>query len=741
MAMMLCTVLTVIAAGSIVAAVDSNTSADAPVDPKGSTAVGKIVTLLTDTRDQAAEELYQEEKTYTKFVHFCDDTKEEKNDAIAKGKQSEENLEAKLVSEAAKIVARTQDISDANKAIEGLKEDIAKLVEARAETKATYATNKQDMDTAIEALDNAVRSVQNSKEPLSLLQLPEVKKATALANFLGLGSQAAEKLLFHEEAAQEVVQTSKDDKDWREIGSTGSAVQETLEKFRDELRDKRNEADLAEMKSKATFSNEKQAKDIEVAQQEKILEDNTALKGTAEAEKANAEQDLALTVKNLKDDNDYLSETTKLCADKKAAWTQRKATREGEIEAIDKAIGIMEEGMEVNKSYKDSGLLETSSSVETAARPISDHKDALLLAEVAAEEAEAPTRNLRAGFLQLHSMESQRKAPSGTSLSQQIASMLRSKSIELKSPALLAVSREAAAVKGEDPLAKIKDLLGTVISDLEAKNEDKLVQCEENTAAEKEKRDTAFAAVKKANTAMASAEAKRDMLAENIRLTEKQLAELKANKDKAQEIRDQEKAENAHAVQEATQGVAAVTSAIEVLKTFYDSAAKKTAVEHSADVGKETSIKKDAPDAGFDSSKAYHGKGQNAAIFGMLEVIKSDFDQTLTETKADEEQAAQEHEEFLDENTASKEEKEAAKKEMETDKTTEETTHIKEEGELKAESKALKNALEQLAILDKMCRVQDQAQKRLDARKAEMDALTEAIDYLDKMFPNLSSAQ
>jgi len=741
MAMMHLAVLLAVVAGSIVAADDALAAVLA--DPKASTAVGKIVTLLTDTRNEAEEELYQEEKTYTKFEHFCADTIEEKTAAISKGDLRQEALEATIADQKAKIAARTAAIEEAEEAIAGLEEEIAKLVKARGDAKAIYQTNSRDMDTAIEALENAVRSVQNSKEPVSFLQLPEVKKAAALANFLGLGSRAAEKLLFHEEETDTAKAKDTGDEDTgelREIGSSASEMQETLETFREELRDARNDADMEEMKAKSAFASAKQRKEFAVAAQKKILDDNEALLGTAKSKKASADHNLAVTKKNLKDDNAYKSETESLRKDKKAAWDQRSATRKGEIEAIDEAITIMKEGMAVNASQDQEGLLATSSSVQIAKRQISSHRDALLLAEAAAEAAEAPSRNLRAGFLQLRSVESKRKTPSGTSLAQKIASMLRSKSIELKSPALLAVSRETAAMKEEDPLAEIKALLGNVVKDLESQNEDKLIYCEEETKKQEGKRDTADTEVTNRNNNMAAAEAERDKQMELFEQYDAEMDALEAEKAKAQAIRDQEKANNDHAEAEATAGKEAVANAIEVLKLFYDGAKEKTAVEHSEDVGKESSVDKDAPDAGFDSGKAYQGSGQSASIFGMLEVILSDFTETLTETKANEIKAAADHKTFLDDNAAEYKDKEDDKKEANSAKVAAEEELIKDGEALKVQSEALMNALTQLAILNKDCLVQGQAEDRIEKRKAEMDALKEGIEYLDKMFPNLSSA-
>merc|ERR1719157_377979 len=103
--------------------------------------------------------------------------------------------------------------------------------------------------------------------------------------------------------------------------------------------------------------------------------------------------------------------------------------------------------------------------------------------------------------------------------------------------------------------------------------------------------------------------------------------------------RKAEKAENANTVSEAKAGLGAVNMAIDILDKFY-----KTSAKAKVDLSLEQGPMDDAPDAGFDNGEAYQGAGaESGGIIGMMEVIASDFQRTMSETKAAEKQAAKEH--------------------------------------------------------------------------------------------------
>merc|ERR1719465_201035 len=69
----------------------------------------------------------------------------------------------------------------------------------------------------------------------------------------------------------------------------------------------------------------------------------------------------------------------------------------------------------------------------------------------------------------------------------------------------------------------------------------------------------------------------------------------------------------------------------------------------------------DAPGAGFEIGEAYTGAGgESGGILGMMDVIKSDFERTISETEKAEKKASTDHRNFMTETGKSLAEKEMA---------------------------------------------------------------------------------
>merc|ERR1719420_2703326 len=110
------------------------------------------------------------------------------------------------------------------------------------------------------------------------------------------------------------------------------------------MEDKREEIEKEEM-------NAKHAYDMIVADLTDQIESNTeasakktAQKGAAGENKAQAESDLAVAKTSLAEDQKFLSDLTQECEQKELDFNKRQEVRQGEIEAIQKAIEIMSSG-------------------------------------------------------------------------------------------------------------------------------------------------------------------------------------------------------------------------------------------------------------------------------------------------------------------------------------------------------------------------------------------------------------
>merc|ERR1719460_2741335 len=99
--------------------------------------------------------------------------------------------------------------------------------------------------------------------------------------------------------------------------------------------------------------------------------------------------------------------------------------------------------------------------------------------------------------------------------------------------------------------------------------------------------------------------------------------------------------------------------AIDILDKFY-----KTSAKAKVDLSLAQGPLDDAPDAGFKTGEAYQGAGaESGGIIGMMEVIQSDFERTISETQKAEAAAKKEHLEFMTETSKSLAEKNMASKE------------------------------------------------------------------------------
>merc|ERR1712113_1134365 len=155
---------------------------------------------------------------------------------------------------------------------------------------------------------------------------------------------------------------------------------------------------------------------------------------------------------------------------------------------------------------------------------------------------------------------------------------------------------------------------------------------------------------------MAKLESDRDRLVEEILILSQGIFDLQTARSNATSERDTEKAQNEAAIQEAQEGWAALNTCIELLDRFY-----KTMSKNTVDLSLVQGPLDDAPDSGFKRGEAYTGAQSEAGgILGMLEVMKSDFIRTVSETQQAEAIAEQDHLDFMTESGKALAQKEEA---------------------------------------------------------------------------------
>lgn len=235
-------------------------------------------------------------------------------------------------------------------------------------------------------------------------------------------------------------------------------------------------------------------------------------------------------------------------------------------------------------------------------------------------------------------------------------------------------------------------------------------------------RDYRMASVLKLNAQLKALGVDEEELESEMGELDKSLTSLKADLKTATEDRKAERVENLKTLKDARTGLAAVSEGMKILKIFYKQAA--TALLQASPVDA------DAPDV---AAGSYTGNQDSSkAIIGLLEVIQSDFQRTVTNTQKTEDKSAAEFVEF--ERTlkadigGSQTKRELDDQDLEVTK-----VNIKKVTEdMKSNMGMLDSALKELEELKPMCVDSGMSyEERVKKREEEIDALNKALCMLD----------
>eukprot|EP00441_Pelagodinium_beii_P044159 CAMPEP_0197651840 /NCGR_PEP_ID=MMETSP1338-20131121/34079_1 /TAXON_ID=43686 ORGANISM="Pelagodinium beii, Strain RCC1491" /NCGR_SAMPLE_ID=MMETSP1338 /ASSEMBLY_ACC=CAM_ASM_000754 /LENGTH=688 /DNA_ID=CAMNT_0043226581 /DNA_START=97 /DNA_END=2163 /DNA_ORIENTATION=+ len=679
-------------------------------EPKKSAAFDAILKLLEDTSAKIEKENYTEVKTWNKFATWCSETKSEKTEAIATGEAAIQSLTAGIAQSKSETEIAESDITALEGDISDLGEQKKAAAKARKTELASYSENNKDVQDAIAGLDKALEEMK-AKKSASLLQQGSfsrtVRAAAVLASSLGLKAGKALD-----------VDTDED--------FSYQGILDMLEELQKNFRDSKNEADLKEAKAVSAYNLAVQARENMLKDKKQELDEKKALVASTATSMAQAKRQLSEAEKMLTDDETYLNETKDMCGAKNQTFQQRQAMREEEAAALLQAVSILEETANGTAADTSGPVL-----VEIAEIRVRDPE---ILAEAAAEAVELESSEKPRIAL----IEKEVKSKPGNlrrqGLSPAVADDEQSKKREdiaallSKTAEKLHSSRIAELVTKvrTDPLKTIKDMISKMIAKLQSQASESQTQkafCDKEIGEAETKRDTSSAKVTKDNTALSATTARRDKLAEELVAINLTLVSLNKKENESTEIRAEEANESAEAISEAKAAVQGVESALQVISGFYSKA---------KDVALLGQPSKDAPESEDD---AYAGdQAGSKGIIGMLEVLRDNFKRTITETKSQEEEAADEHRKLLEEISVSRAENTEAKRVKIQFKLDAEDEISQLDTSLEQATASMKSALVQLSSLETECGIGANYDKRKAARAEEIEDLKAVIKIFDDLF-------
>jgi len=684
-------------------------------------AVNKVITMLEDLSAQVLAEGEKEAAAYNKFACFCKDSTTEKSDAITKGQDDKESLSARIESLNEKRDDLDEKIETYTDEIATAEKELAEATSERHATLAVYEKNAADLEGALAAIAGAIDVLKSSKNP-ALVQLQSVAKtlqtATILADALGLKSAKGLAFLHQPEVEME------------DYKFHSSSVIETLEGLRKDFRSTKNDVDADEVKSVAEFSALKQEKIDYIKAKNLELDEARSQKEKTSSAISMATEELTTVAADLLDNQQYLSELAQLCEARAKTWDQRSRVRADELSALTSATTIIKTGVSENTSANAVRFAQQGVRVKMASE--NAHNPEIMEAfEAEAEAAEGSPSFLQKRMVKAKSLLvalSRHSSGDPDAAKNAVMDLLHSQGTKLHSTLLIGLANQIKA----DPFAKVKKLIQDLIERLLQEAADEANQkgwCDKATADAEQKRTYAVEKVAELNSQSAELEATIAKLSEELEVLGVEIPELEQKQEDATAMRKEEKSENQATVMEAEAGLEAVNEAIYILDKFY-----KTAAKESVDLGLvQKGPLDDAPDSGFDNGEAYTGAGgESGGILGMLDVIKSDFERTISTTNKAEATNEKEYQKFMTESGKSLAEKKMAE-EQKTNQKDDAITELESADEdLRSQTDILKVSIRELLELKPTCVDTGMSyEERVARREDEIESLKKALCVLE----------
>jgi len=638
------------------------------------TPIQKVIELMEGMLEKGKAEKHDEQVQFAAYKQFCDSTTGMKKSAIKKENERIASLKADIQLYTEIAAKLTKEVAGHDEDISIWKSDMKAATSVRETEKSNYAETHKDYSESIDALKRAIAVLQKQAvdRPQALLELSTIRGLVLMPAHT---KQMIDAFLAEDASPMDV---SAPEANGYEFQSNG--VIEMLAKLLDKFTAERTSLEKTETKTKHAYEMLIQdlTDQMETATQDRGLK--TEMKTKKLEAKATAAGDLTDAIATRDADKTYLHDLTAECHQKTVDFQARQKLREEEIDAIEKAVGIISSNVVKGNSDKYlPKLLQVK-------RPS--------LAQVSSI------------------MENETRMRLGR--------YLRSQAKQLSSRLLVVLAEHAEA----DPFLKvkkmIKDLIYRLMEEANGEAEHK-GWCDKELATNEQTRNAKGKAVETLAAEIDALEASIAKLSEEVAELSDDVAELDSAMSKATELRETEKQTNTETVSDAQEAQTAVAQALSVLNEFYAKAGEATAF-----------IQRKEPESPEIFNAPYKGmNGENGGVVGMLQVIQSDFARLESETNAAEVAAQKDYGTFM---TDSKVDKTSKSKDIEhksSKKQGESRALVVAQKDLEGTQKELDMALAYFDKLKPSCVDSGVSyEDRVARRKEEIESLQGALKIL-----------
>jgi len=678
---------------------------------RGDNAIKKVIQMLSDMQAKAKTEKADEEVAFSKFNQWCKMESEKLSKSIKKGGAEIESLGSsidKLTDEAKKL---GQDIGKLNDEIAKHEADIKTRKNQRAKENKAYVAESTDYAESVSALGRAIdaMSKEDYDRPGSAAALLQVSQSSRLP-------EKAKDVI----AAFMEYSESSDDDGFGDYAAPEANAYEfqsggiigTLKSLLDDFRAQKTKCDKEEANAK--HAHDMVIMDLEdaVAGAQKDANAKASQKAAHEQKVALDKKEKASTILVKTEDEGTLKDVTAECTQKKFSFDEKQQLRSDEIEAIGSAIKIMSSS-------------DVSSFIESGA---------------SAGQQRMSFAQLRSGSMSEAALQGRRH---------EVHEFITKESMRLRSRslALLAETLEAS------PFAKVKGLISDMIEKLmKEANEDAEQEgfCDTEMGKSKATRTQLTEDIDSLSASIEDAKSQIMALTESNAELSQGIADINSAMAEATTMRTEEAKKNKETVSDAEAAIKAVDAAIAVLKDFYTKASEATALVQgggmAAQVSRGIKMGSDEWDALGDGQPQDKGHKDGMQTFGdtykgnqdgatgvlaMIDVIRSDFANLASDTKAAEEAGVKAYSDLKVESSKNLAVKSKKMELNEADKAAAQKRLTEDSKDLKSNQEELVAAERYFEKLEAQCIAKGSSyEDRTKARAAEIQSLKEALKML-----------
>ena len=654
-----------------------------------------IISLLEKLSAQVKTEGETEAVEYAKFSQWCTDLIGTKEALIKKSEEEMAVASASIQALETDIAALEDEIGDLETEITKDGAAQTKMQQNRDDENAEYLLDKKDLEDTITALDEAITEMESS-----LISKSEKVKKVAVKKALELIR------IYRPEDVKKVtqfLQKADQEPEAAAYESKTDGVTEILKSLKTKFEEKLKELNSSETNAVSAHALADAAKTDEIEAGTAAKDTKTEVMGRKGGDLATSKSELQESTEARDTAATVLKTTQDTCTTRASEWKERSSRREGEIEAMKKAISILTEVTGV-RTPEDKGVETTFDGTSFLQK----------------------TDDPRA----------------------KIVNLLRSAASKAKAKDLVKLADRIAQMQGQTPgsgvFAQIKNMIEKMVFRLmkEQKDEDDHKNwCDKELTTTNQTIDEKTTKKEELQTSIDSLTAQIASLDADIKKNTVDISEMESAIATAVEDRQAESAENKATIKDAQDAQNAVSNAIAVLEDFYKSTGGIPKADWElAQVSRtarrvKSSEDPEAPSAGFEAGDSYTGTSGGTAVVDLLSEVATDFASMEAQAKSDETTQQDEHDQWL---TATKIDKAAAEKDSEMKSARKLTLSQKLEGKMKDKDhneKELEATEEYMVNLQPACVEGDSSyEERKAARTTEIEALKQAETILDEAF-------